>query len=60
MKELTNAIDDVKYQNTYEIEEFPQMSRIEIDEVLQLTFLKSKIIEIQTMNMMIKTDIYLV
>lgn len=48
MKELTNAIDDVKYQNTYEIEELPQMSRKEIDEVLQHAFLKSKIIEIQT------------
>lgn len=48
MKELTNAIDDVKHQHTYEIEELPQMSRKEIDEVLQHAFLKSKVIEIQT------------
>ena len=45
--ELTTSIKTNQISATKEIEELPKMSRLEIDNILQIAFLKSRKIEIQ-------------
>ncbi len=47
LAELTDSIEKNKKSATKKIKELPIMSRIEIDNVLQEAFLKSKKVEIQ-------------
>ncbi len=47
LDELTQSIAQNKHLATKVVKELPQQSRFEIDELLQLAFLKSKTISIQ-------------
>lgn len=48
IEELSQAIDINKRISQKKVSELPQQTRLEMDNILQLAFLKSKVISIQT------------
>lgn len=48
IEELTQAIDINKKKSSKKVTELPQQTRLEMDNILQFAFLKSKTVSIQT------------